>query len=104
VPFVAGDRFSVADITAVVTVDFATKALDQAIPDGNSTTRRWVQNGRHARQLCCLRSNAVGSSKITRRFLLQATLLPYRDRMMLSLRAILVQMEMRRWQERSTSR
>lgn len=40
-PFVAGDRFSVADITAVVTVDFATKALDLAIPEGNSATRRW---------------------------------------------------------------
>lgn len=40
-PFVAGDRFSVADITAVVTVDFATKALDLAIPDGNSASRRW---------------------------------------------------------------
>ena len=40
-PFVAGDRFSVADITAVVTVDFATKALDLAIQDGNSSTRRW---------------------------------------------------------------
>lgn len=40
-PFVAGDRFSVADITAVVTVDFATKALDLTIPEGNSATRRW---------------------------------------------------------------
>jgi glutathione S-transferase len=40
-PFVAGDRFSVADITAVVTIDFATKALDLAIPDGNGATRRW---------------------------------------------------------------
>jgi glutathione S-transferase len=40
-PFVAGDRFSVADITAVVTVDFAARALDLAIPDGNSATRRW---------------------------------------------------------------
>jgi glutathione S-transferase len=39
--FVAGDRFSVADITAVVTVDFATKALDLTIPDGNYATRRW---------------------------------------------------------------
>jgi glutathione S-transferase len=39
--FVAGDRFSVADITAVVTVDFATKALDLAIPQGNGATRRW---------------------------------------------------------------
>jgi glutathione S-transferase len=40
-PFVAGDRFSAADITGVVTVDFATKALDLAIPDANSATRRW---------------------------------------------------------------
>lgn len=39
--FVAGDRFSAADITAVVTVDFATKALDLSIPDGNSAVRRW---------------------------------------------------------------
>ena len=40
-PFVAGDRFSAADITAVVTVDFATKALELAIPDANSATHRW---------------------------------------------------------------
>jgi glutathione S-transferase len=40
-PFVAGDRLSAADITAVVTVDFATKALDLAIPDANIATRRW---------------------------------------------------------------
>jgi glutathione S-transferase len=32
VPFVAGDRFSVADITAVVTIDFAIKALSLPIP------------------------------------------------------------------------
>lgn len=40
-PFVAGDRFSVADITAIVTADFATKALELAIPEGNGATRRW---------------------------------------------------------------
>jgi glutathione S-transferase len=41
VTFVGGDRFSVADITAVVTVDFATKALSLGIPEGNSATRSW---------------------------------------------------------------
>jgi glutathione S-transferase len=39
--FVAGDRFSVADITAVVAIDFATKALDLAIPETHAATRRW---------------------------------------------------------------
>jgi glutathione S-transferase len=43
-PFVAGDRFSAADITAVVTVDFATKALELAIPASNSATRRWYDS------------------------------------------------------------
>ena len=43
-PLVAGDRFSAADITAVVTVDFATKALELAIPDSNSATRRWYDS------------------------------------------------------------
>ena len=40
-PFVAGDRFSAADITAVVTVDFAAKALELPIPEGYSASRRW---------------------------------------------------------------
>ena len=40
-PFVAGDRFSVADITAVVTVDFATKALSLSIPEGHEASQRW---------------------------------------------------------------
>ena len=31
-PFVAGDRFSVADITALVTIDFAAKALGVSTP------------------------------------------------------------------------
>ena len=39
--FVAGDRYSVADITAVVTVDFATKALSLPIPDGHAASQRW---------------------------------------------------------------
>ena len=41
VPFVAGERFSAADITAIVTVDFAAKALGWPIPEGNAASRRW---------------------------------------------------------------
>ena len=41
VPFVAGDRFSVADITAIVTVDFATTALRMPIPGQHAASRRW---------------------------------------------------------------
>jgi glutathione S-transferase len=40
-PFVAGSRFSVADITAIVTVDFATKALSLPIPGESIATRKW---------------------------------------------------------------
>lgn len=39
--FVAGERFSTADITALVTIDFATKALELSIPDGHAATRQW---------------------------------------------------------------
>ena len=41
VPFVAGDEFSIADITAIVTVDFATKAVGLAVPEKLSALRRW---------------------------------------------------------------
>ena len=41
VAFVAGEHFSVADITAVVTIDFATKALNAPEPGGNEATQRW---------------------------------------------------------------
>lgn len=40
-PFVAGDRFSVADITAVVTVDFATKGAGLPIPEEHAAVWRW---------------------------------------------------------------
>lgn len=40
-PFVAGETFSVADITARVTVDFASRALDLPIPDSATAVRRW---------------------------------------------------------------
>jgi len=40
-PFVGGEQFSVADITAVVTVEFATKALSLPIPDGHAASLRW---------------------------------------------------------------
>ncbi len=41
VAFVAGERFSVADITAVVAIDFATKALERPIPEANAATVQW---------------------------------------------------------------
>jgi glutathione S-transferase len=41
VPFVAGDEFSVADITAIVTVDFATKAAGLPIADEHAAFKRW---------------------------------------------------------------
>ena len=41
VPFIAGDEFSVADITAIVTVDFATRAAGLAMPEELTALRRW---------------------------------------------------------------
>jgi glutathione S-transferase len=41
VPFVAGERFSAADITTLVTVDFATRALDMPIPTEGVALKRW---------------------------------------------------------------
>lgn len=40
VSFVAGERFSAADITALVTIDFV-KALDVSIPEGHRALTRW---------------------------------------------------------------
>lgn len=44
VPFVAGERFSVADITALVTVDFATNAMKLPVEDGHGAVRRWYED------------------------------------------------------------
>ena len=41
VTFVAGDRFSAADITAVVAIDFAVAALELELPDGLPALRTW---------------------------------------------------------------
>jgi glutathione S-transferase len=41
ISFVAGDRFSAADITAIVTVDFATKALNMKLPEHHDASQRW---------------------------------------------------------------
>jgi glutathione S-transferase len=41
VGFVVGDEFSVADITAIVTVDFATKAAGLPIADEHAALKRW---------------------------------------------------------------
>ena len=43
-PFVAGDTFSVADITAIVAIDFASKALGLSTPDEHGATRRWYNS------------------------------------------------------------
>ena len=40
-PFVAGEHFSVADITLVVTVDFATRAFDMPILTEMHALKRW---------------------------------------------------------------
>jgi glutathione S-transferase len=42
-PFVAGQRFSVADITALVAVDFAAKAINLAVPDEQRSLKRWYE-------------------------------------------------------------
>ncbi len=41
VPFVAGDHFSAADITALVTVDFATAGLKLPLPETAKAMRDW---------------------------------------------------------------
>ena len=43
VPFVAGTDFSVADITALVTVDFATAALNMPLPQSAHAFQRWYK-------------------------------------------------------------
>jgi glutathione S-transferase len=41
VPFIAGENFSAADITTLVTIDFATRAFDMPIPAESSALKRW---------------------------------------------------------------
>jgi len=43
VPFVAGEHYSIADITALVTVDFAAKAINVPLPDEHASLRRWYE-------------------------------------------------------------
>ena len=38
--YIAGERFSIADITALCVVDFASFA-ELSIPEGNANTKRW---------------------------------------------------------------
>jgi len=42
VPFVAGERYSAADITALVTVDFA-RALELSVPADHAALKRWYE-------------------------------------------------------------
>jgi glutathione S-transferase len=41
--FVAGQSFSVADITALVAVDFAAKAIGFSVPDEYRSLKRWYE-------------------------------------------------------------
>ena len=41
VPFVAGDAFSAADITTLVTIDFAAGGLKLSIPETHTALQRW---------------------------------------------------------------
>lgn len=41
--FVAGDRYSAADITTLVTVDFATRAFAMPVPDKSIALKRWYR-------------------------------------------------------------
>jgi len=43
VSFVAGENFSVADITALVTVDFAANAISMPVPKDAVEVRRWYE-------------------------------------------------------------
>ena len=40
-PFIAGDTYSVADITALATFDFAAKAINMPISDEHAALKRW---------------------------------------------------------------
>jgi glutathione S-transferase len=40
-PFIAGETFSAADITMLVTIDFAARAFDMPIPPACGAIRRW---------------------------------------------------------------
>lgn len=42
-PFVAGDHYSVADITALVTIDFAVKAFAISTPQEHRALTRWYE-------------------------------------------------------------
>jgi len=43
-PFVAGEKFSVADITTLVTVDFAARSFDMPLPRNALALKRWYDN------------------------------------------------------------
>jgi glutathione S-transferase len=42
-PFIAGEQFSVADITALVTIDFAAKAFAISTPEEHRALTRWYE-------------------------------------------------------------
>jgi len=51
---VAGEHYSIADITALVTVDFAAKAINFPLPDEHEATEALVRAGIQASERICL--------------------------------------------------
>jgi glutathione S-transferase len=41
VPFVGGEHYSIADITALLAVDFAAKAINVSLPNEHEALKRW---------------------------------------------------------------
>ena len=48
-PFIAGKNFSAADITTLVAVDFATRALNMPVPVGSRALKYWYAPSRQDR-------------------------------------------------------
>ena len=65
VEFVAGDRFSAADITTLVTVDFATQAFAMPIPDYSARSSR-VRRRLGSSECNCQRPSTAAATGVLR--------------------------------------
>ncbi|WP_328807265.1 glutathione binding-like protein [Paraburkholderia elongata] len=67
-PFVAGDEFSAADLTTLVTVDFAANALKMPIPESHQSFRRWYESiSSRPASSACSRHRRLASTLYTHR-------------------------------------
>jgi len=60
---VAGYRFSAADITTLVTIDFATRAFAMPIPDESSALKRWYGDVSARTSAAALLTTIVGERR-----------------------------------------